>query len=108
MALHYVNLPLYQNPDYEYSIALERVSYKLRFYYVERVQQWSIDLRYANNDPIVLGACLVPDFPLFLDYDIEDLSGTFWLEPIGPLDNETVINPYELNEYYKLYYFYED
>lgn len=108
MALNYVNLPIYQNPDYEYTISLQRVAYKIRIYYIERVKQWAIDLRYANDDPIVLGACLVPEYPLFLDYYIEELTGTFWLESIGETKNETIINPYELNEYYKLYYFYED
>lgn len=108
MALHYVNLPLYQEPDYQYTISLERVSYKVRFYFVERVEKWAIDLRYANNDPIILGAFLAPEYPLFFDYHIEGMSGSFWLEPIGKDKNETIINPYELNEYYRLFYIYED
>ena len=107
MSVNYVNLPLFSEPDYEYIISLERVAYKIRFYYNERMQQWIIDLRYANNDPIILGEALVPRFPIFLDYDIE-LTGTFYLEPIGDFKNETVINPFELNQYYKLYYYWDD
>jgi len=107
MTINYVNIPLYSDPDYEYIISLERVAYKIRFYYNERMQQWIIDLRYADNTPIVLGEALVPSYPLFYDYNLEDLSGLFWLEPIGKNMNETIQNPFELNQYYKLYYYYE-
>lgn len=107
MALNSINLPLYSDPDYEYIIPLERVAYKVRFYYNRRIEGWIIDLRYANNDPIVLGERLVPEYPLFLDYQLEDLTGTFWLESIGRNINETISNPYEVYEYYKLYYHYE-
>lgn len=108
MAYHYTNIPLYQEPDYEYIITLERVAVKIRFYFNERMQQWIIDLRYADNTPIVLGEALVPNYPLFADYLLGELSGNFWLEPIGKNQNETVFNPYELNQYYKLFYVYED
>lgn len=108
MALNYVFLPLFQDADYEYVVSLQRVAYKLRFFYIEREERWAIDLRYADNTPIVLGAALVPEYPLFLDYYIEDLTGTFWLEPIGKNKNETVSNPFELNEYYRLFYYFED
>lgn len=101
----YVNLPLYPDSDYEYTISLERTAYKIRIYFNRRIEQWIIDLSYANNDPIVLGEALVPLYPIFYDYDIE-LSGFFWLEPIGKNQNETVINPFELSQYYKLYYVY--
>lgn len=103
----YVELPLYQDPAYTYITSLERVAYKLRFYYNERMQQWIVDLYYANNDPVVLGEAVVPGYPMFLDYTTE-LSGFLWLEPIGKSQNETIQNPFELNKYYRLYYFYEE
>lgn len=107
MALNSINLPLFPEADYEYIISLERVAYKIRFYYNERMQQWIVDLRYADNTPIVLGEALVPEYPLFFDYNLE-LSGMFWLEPIGESINETIINPFELNQYYRLFYWFED
>lgn len=103
----YVKLPLYRDADYEYTVSLERVSYKLRFYYNERMEQWIADLRYANNDPIVLGEAVSPEYPLFVDYRLE-LTGFFWLEPIGKSKNETISNPLEIDKYYNLFYFYED
>lgn len=101
-----VHLPLFKDADYEYTVSLERVAYKLRFYYNERMEQWMVDLRYANNDPIILGEAVVPQFPMFRDY-LTELSGFFWLEPIGKSKNETISNPFELEKYYKLFYFYE-
>lgn len=100
-----IPLPLYSDSDYTYTVSLERTAYNIRLYYNERMQNWIIDLRYANNDPIVLGQALVPEFPLFLDY-LTDLTGCFWLEPIGKNQNETVSNPFELEKYYNLYYVY--
>lgn len=102
-----VSLPLYRDADYQYTMVLERVAYKMRFYYNERMQHWVVDLRYANNEPIVLGEAVVPEYPLFRDYFTE-LSGFFWLEPIGRNKNETITNPFELEKYFRLYYFYED
>jgi len=102
----YVPIPLYPDPDYNYFISLERVAYKLRFYYNERMQQWIMDIRYANGDPIILGEAVVPEYPIFFDYATE-LEGFFWLHPIGKKQNHTVANPYQLSEYYQLFYFYE-
>lgn len=103
----YVPLPLYTDADYFYTVSLERVAYRLRLYYNDRMQQWMIDLRYANNDPIVLGEALVPEYPLFFDY-VTELTGFFWLSPIGKSQNQTISNPFELNKYFEFNYFYED
>lgn len=106
MEPYVVELPLYADADYSYFASLEQVSYKLRFYFNERMQQWIIDLYYSNGEPIVLGQALVPEYPLFFDYVIE-LTGFFWLEPIGEKKNETISHPLQLSEYYKLSYYYE-
>lgn len=106
MAMMHLELPLYREPDYFYTVSLERVSYQLRFYYNERMEQWMMDLRYANGDPIVLGEALVAKYPLFGDY-LTELTGIFWLEPRGKFQNETISNPYEIDKYFQLFYFYE-
>lgn len=98
-------LPLYPDPDYNYFVSLERVSYKLRFYYNERMQQWIMSMYYSDGTPIVLGEAVVDQYPIFLDYAIEP-SGYFWLEPIGKDQNHTIAHPYEIHQYYNLYYRY--
>lgn len=101
-------LPLYEEPDYFYVVALEDIAYQLRFYYNERVQRWAIDLSYADNTPIILGEHLAREYPLFLDYEIIGLSGYFYLEPIGKPINETNEHPYEIWKYFNFYYIYDD
>lgn len=107
MAWHYVPLPLFKESNYLYTVPLERVSYQLKFYYNERMEQWIMDLLYADGVPIVLGQALIANYPLFSEYVIEP-TGFFFLEPIGENKNQTVINPFELEKYYRLFYLYED
>ena len=101
----YVELPLYADPAYSYYASLDRLSYELRFYYNERMQQWIVDLAYSDGTLLVQGEAVVPRYPMFADYSI-GMNGFFWLEPIGKNQNETVSNPYELSKYYRLLYFY--
>lgn len=107
MALFRKELPLYTDPDYSYVISLDRVAYKVRLYYNERMEQWILDLSYANGDPVVLGEAIVEQYPMFIDYATE-LTGFFWLEPIGMDQNETTSNPFHLSKYYRFFYYYEE
>ena len=107
MAQNYEILPLYSDPDYYYVVSLQGIAYKIRFYYNERVARWCMDLSYADGTPIVLGESLVRNFPMFLDYHIEGLTGYFFLEEVGKNINETNNNPYEVWKYFRLYYIYE-
>lgn len=104
--LMYVKLPLYSDNDYQYTIALERVSYRVRLYFNERMQNWIMDLRYSNGVPLVLGAAIKPGYPMFKDYVI-GLSGFFWLKPIGLERENTISNKFEIFKYYELRYYYE-
>lgn len=106
--LHYVNLPLFSDSDYEYVVNLEGFAYRIRLFYIEREQRWAMDLRQADRTPLVLGAAVVPDWPLFIDYYLPNLTGVFWFEPIGRDMNETRQNPFELNEYFRFFYYYDD
>lgn len=104
--LMYVKLPLYSDNDYQYTVALERVSYRIRIYFNERMQNWIFDLRHSNGVPIVLGAAMKPGYPMFRDY-VTGLSGVFWLKPIGLERENTISNKFELYKYYEFRYYYE-
>ncbi len=101
-------LPLYQDADYSYTVSLEGIAYKIRLYFNERVQRWAIDLFYADGTPIVLGESLVRNYPIFLDYQIEGLSGYFYIEEIGKDINETNKHFFEIWKYFRFYYIYDD
>lgn len=103
----FVELPLYEDEDYYYTVSLEGNAYQFRLYFNMRMQQWIYDLRYVDGDPIVLGEALVPNLPILLEY-ATPLTGFLWLQPIGKEQNETVINPFELSKYYQLFYIWEE
>jgi len=102
--MKYVSLPLYNDSDFEYEISLENNYYTLRLYYNERAEGWFFELRDGENSMLVAGERLVSLYPINLYYNIPDLTGFLWLEPIGSNINETVINPFYLSQYYRLYY----
>ena len=109
MAEKYVNLPLFSDSDYEYSIALQGLSYILRFIYIERMQLYTLNLYDADNNPIVIGEALVPNYPLFFDYAILPLSGYFYMSEKANIDGESYkIYPDRVDQYYNLRYIYDD
>lgn len=109
MAFKYVNLPLFADPYYSYSIALEGNSYILEFVYVERCQLYFLSLRDADSNPIVLNSGLVPTYPIMFDYALPNLSGYFWMEEIADILSEPYkVYPDKINEYYQFYYIYDD
>lgn len=109
MTLRYVNLPLFPDADYGYSIALEGNSYNLQFTYNERMELYTISLFDEDSNPIVLGEGLVPYYPIFRDYALLNLSGWIWLEEIADNISEAYkVYPDKLDEYYQMYYVYDD
>lgn len=109
MAEKYVSLPLFSDPDYEYSIALQGNSYILRFIYNERMQRYTLSLYDADRNPIVLGEALVPSYPLFFDYAILPLTGYFYLEENSLMVSEAYkVYPDSLDQYYSMFYIYDD
>ena len=68
-----------------------------------------MDLRQEDQTPILLGYALVPQYPMCVDYNLEDygLTGYFLLLPINStigskITEESSIMP----EFFKLYYVY--
>lgn len=108
MAIKYVNLPLYSDSNYEYMVALERVTYKIHLYYNDRMEKWIYDIKFVDDTPVVLGEALSDEYPLMYDYELDELSGFLYLAPIGENQNQTLMNPFEIYKYYRLYYFYDD
>lgn len=100
----YVSLPLYSDADYQYEVSLEGNYYTLRLIYSERDEGWFFEMRDGENSMLVAGERLVPLYPVNLYYNIPELTGFLWLEPIGESVNETVDNPFALSQYYRLYY----
>jgi len=105
-----IELPLYSDLDYRYSISLEGVSWQLRFYWVQRAKSWHIDIRQDNNAPVVLGYALVAQYPILEDFHLETfgLTGRFLLMPVNvavaqQLEVESGVMP----EFFKLFYQYQ-
>lgn len=104
----YITLPLFPEPDYTYAVALQDVSYNLEFIYNERTQLYSLSLYDQNNNPIVLGEALVPNYPIFKDYAIFPLTGFFWMEEKADIISEPYkVYPDSIDQYYNLFYIYE-
>tara|TARA_R110000744_G_C19371770_1_gene563166 strand:+ start:36674 stop:37000 length:327 start_codon:yes stop_codon:yes gene_type:complete len=105
----FISLPLYSDYFYSYNVSLEGVSYNIKFKYNTRSQQWSFDLYSRDNTPVILGIVLVPNYPIMFDYEIDNLTGYFWLTEIPSIsDNKIEQYPEALNKYYRLYYTYEE
>lgn len=108
MATMYVSLPLFDEYDYSYSLALEGVSYLVGMKFNERAQRWFLDLSTQDSTPVLQGVGVNPLYPIALDYTIGSLTGYFWLECIADINTEQYIQyPDKLRQYYRFYYIYE-
>lgn len=104
-----IEMPLFHEEKYRYSISLEGVSWQLTFYWNERAGQWHMDIRREDQSPVVLGQPLVAQYPMMIDYNLEaaGLSGYFLLLPVNiaiaaEVNKSSSIVP----EFFKLYYVY--
>lgn len=109
MTLKYVALDLFPDAFYEYSVALQDVSYNLQFIYNERCELYFLTLLTADNEPIVAGMALVPDYPIIGDYATFPLTGFFWLEEKAEIKTEAYKRyPDSLDQFYNFFYIYDD
>lgn len=101
----YVNIPLLPDTYYDLSISLEGNSYVIEMVYNERSQLYYMNLYNNNLDPIVLGQALIPEYPIFIDYALPNLSGYFYL-----INNSSLISepyktyPENISKYYSFVY----
>lgn len=108
MAWLNVDLPLYADEDFSYTVSLEDNAYELRIYYNRRMQQWFLELLRDDGTEVLMGAGLNTYYPILADYPFENLTGFFWLQPKNYGDDEAAVNPAKLSEYYKLFYIWEE
>ena len=109
MTTFYVDLLLDDYPIYEYSVSLEGNSYIIEIVYNERSQMYFMSLYDADRNPIVLGAGLVPGYPIMYDYALPNLTGFFLLIQKGTLQSEPYKTfPDKLNQYYSFVYTYTE
>lgn len=105
MEYEWIRLPLYDEWDFQYNAPLIDQEYIWRFYYEDRIEQWSFDLSHSTGEPVVEGQALLPLTPLLLG-EINGVPGFVWLEPIQKEINEVVANPEHLYKYYRLFFIY--
>lgn len=110
MTTNFIQMPLYSDLTYRYSLSLEGQSWQFKFYWVQRATQWHMDIRKEDQTPVVLGHALVPQYPILEDVPLEDvgLTGRFVLMPVNiavatAITQESLVMP----EFFKLYYMYE-
>lgn len=109
MADKYVAMPLFSDPFYTYTIALQDDSYIFEFIYNERSELYFINLYDADNNPIVMGAALVPNYPILLDYALFPLTGFLWMEEKADIISEPYkVYPDAVDQYYNLFYIYSE
>lgn len=109
MSTIFVEMPLYTDLKYRYSMSLEGQSWTFTFYWNQRCSMWQMDIRMEDQTPIVLGYQIVPQYPMCEDYTLEDfgITGHFVLLPInatisGKISQESDVMP----EFFRLYYVY--
>lgn len=106
MAVKVVNLPLYSDAFYSYAVSIERVSYFIKFRYNTRTKKWYFDLFTRDNQPVLVGQAIVPEYPITFDY-VNPYSGFFWLEPLPDVDPEkSKAYPRDIHKYYSFSYYY--
>lgn len=78
-----VQCPLFDKPFYSYTIDLTKETYTLRFRWNSRLEQWLMDVDDAEENNLIRGVSLVPDYPLIQQFSLEKPSGQFFLVPVG-------------------------
>jgi len=109
MTTTFIQLPLYAERNYTYGMSLEGRAYTLTFKWNRKSRSWYIDIRLEDRTPIVLGIALVPQYPIIVDYNLEEvgLNGHFELLPVNPDLASKVGEEFStVPEFFRLYYVY--
>lgn len=105
MADHFLALPLFSDAYYTYTVAFQGNSYILEFVYNERSSLYFINLYDADNNPMVLGEALVPNYPILADYALFPMTGFIWMEEKADITGGPYKTyPDSIDQYYNLYY----
>jgi hypothetical protein len=109
MALQQVDLPIFNDTFYSYSVSLEGNRYTLTFLFLERLGQWVLTLQDSEGSVLVRNERLTPETLLFFDYKLPGLSGGFYFQPNTQTafqDEDNIIT--RPKEFYKLFYVFDD
>lgn len=104
-----VEMPLYTDLKYRYGMSLQGQSLQFTFYWNARGAQWHMDMRMEDQTPIILGYALVPQYPMMVDYNLEDigLTGYFLLLPVNAtISNKITEESSVMPEFFSLFYTY--
>lgn len=102
-------LPVFTDPDQVLKIPLNGTVYQIRYYYVQRVDNWFFDLRDEDEVAIVLGIKIVPNYRLLEQYVLDNFKGDFICADIenNPQKNQKVTEE-KFGSIFRFYYFSED
>ena len=106
-----VELPLFSDPYYEYTMSLQDQSFIFTFRWMERTRDWYLDIRLDDLTPVVLNYKLVTYYPMMVDYVLSSygLTGYFLLSDSGTFETSKLSDSVEsLSNYYRLFYVYEE
>ena len=110
MTTNFIEMPLFSEKTYRYSMPLEGNSWQFKFYWVERARQWHMDIRKEDQTAVILGYALVPQYPILEDVPLENigLTGRFVLMPVNIAVTQTLsLESSVMPEFFKLLYMYE-
>jgi len=102
-----VNLPLFSDYFYEYSISLQDDNdvYIIEIQYNDYSKKWFMSLYTEDRSLIIAGLALLPKYPIAIDYILPNLTGFFWLYPIPSITSEKYKEvPEALSQYYTFEY----
>ena len=102
-----VKLPLFPDPSYAYEVSLEGRSYRIELHYIERNQSWVMNIYESDGRLLLAGKRVVFKYPMIIHH-ILPLTGYFYFDPIGVMENYTVRERLRLDKYFNLYYVYEE
>lgn len=110
MSYTLVNLPIYPDPFYDYTVDLQGESIKLRFVVNVRQNLYHFDVVSDSDVVIVEGVALLPNTPLCERYDLSSfgLTGYFYLAPINLNTSFENLSTESLPDYYQFFYVFED
>lgn len=107
MSSSYIELPLYEDFYYSYSVTLENNVYNLEISYNDYSKKWFMDIYTEDQELVLAGIALLPEYPITIDYVIPNLRGFFWLYPIPSIVTEKYqTEPESLSQYYTFKYIY--
>lgn len=107
--MKYVHMPLFENELYSYSISLQGQSYIVKIAFNRRQKVWHMDLFTPDEDPVVRGVALVPEYPLTQEYPDLGLSGYFFIEEKPDIVTDKMKQyPELLSKYYRMFYIYKE